>query len=340
MTDKPVLNTPGEMLVAARTAAGLDLDQVVSATKIPINILRHLERDEYHRVSGPLYVNSFLRTYATEVGLEPSLVLEAYARFSGERIGPAGSPGGETVWAEEEVQIKRVGLPWVQIGVASGAGLALILLAVWFFGSRGGGSSEPSAAREPRSRAETVVTDPAPAAGEAGSAIVEEQGGTAEAQTQADEAAAATPEAETAVNPPVASSPPPPAAANLRLPAADEGIPSLNFADGNRWPLVLRVISAGPAGIDVVRDSDREPMSAVWGSDPTRLPTLPTIGVEHGRPYRVREGYATYWGARDQFSLRLDSTAGVRVELNGEARDLTGLKPGQELILFLPSGRP
>lgn len=341
MTDKPVLNTPGEMLVAARRSAGLDLEAVAAATKIPINILGHLERDEYHRVSGALYVNSFLRTYATEVGLEPSLVVEAYARFSGERIGPSESAAGETVWAEEEVQIKRVGLPWLQIGLVAGLVLVLIGTGVWFFGLRG----EPEPAGPPPA---AVVQEDAPLPQQPAADVDEAEetaGESAETETREEAADAGEADAEPKVTIPVvvetrpAETATPPARTKPPLPYAEEGVPSLNFADGIRWPLVLRVTMDEPVGIEVVCDSDREPLSATWPADATALPTLPTVGVEHGQPYRVYAGYVVYWGARDQFSLRLDETRGVTVELNGDRRDLSGLQPGQELILFLPSGR-
>ena len=101
------------------TQGGLTLDEVAERTKIPVPILHSLELDEYHKISGPLYVNSFLRTYAADVGVDPARVLDLYARFSGEVVAGASEPEAPAVWTEEEVTIQRVGLPWVRIGLAA-----------------------------------------------------------------------------------------------------------------------------------------------------------------------------------------------------------------------------
>lgn len=117
--------TPGEVLAEARTKRGLSLDQVAERTKIPTPILAAIEQDEYHRLSGPLYVRSFLRTYAGEVGLDPQPILDLYGG------GPATASGEtpqakEQVWQDAEVKVERIGLPWPKI---LGAALGILLAA-------------------------------------------------------------------------------------------------------------------------------------------------------------------------------------------------------------------
>ena len=124
MTDAPLLRTPGELLAAARDKAGLDLEQLAERTKIPSTMLEAIERDEYHKISGQLYVRSFLRSYAVEVGLDPDQVLELHGRFSGEGLSVPGADRAQ-VWAEDEVVVQKVGLPWRKI-----LGVAAVLLAV------------------------------------------------------------------------------------------------------------------------------------------------------------------------------------------------------------------
>ncbi|MBE0567033.1 MAG: hypothetical protein IH621_13820, partial [Krumholzibacteria bacterium] len=67
--------------------------------------------------------------------------------------------------------------------------------------------------------------------------------------------------------------------------------------------------------------------------DRAATPALPPRGVEPGRAYAVREGLVVYWRAQDHCGLRLDSTEGVEVSVNGVARDIRSLRPGQEIIL-------
>ena len=139
MADEPIMKTPGELLGQARESQGLSLEALSERTKIPVKVLAALEMDEYHKVSGPLYIKSFLRTCATDLGLDADLVLDLYSRFGGE----AGSPTveGDMVWKEDQVRVTRVGLPWLRILVIGGA--IVILLGVVLFALRGcGGSPE------------------------------------------------------------------------------------------------------------------------------------------------------------------------------------------------------
>ncbi len=68
MNDKPLLKTPGEMISEAREAQDLSIALLSERTKIPPKVLSALELDEYHKISGPLYIKSFLRTCATDLG--------------------------------------------------------------------------------------------------------------------------------------------------------------------------------------------------------------------------------------------------------------------------------
>jgi cytoskeletal protein RodZ len=139
MSDQPLLKTAGELLGEARVAQGLSLEVLSERTKISVKVLSALEMDEYHKISGPLYIKSFLRTCATDLGLDADHVLDLYTRFGGER---GGSPNGDMVWEDEEVQVSRVGLPWPRILMAGG--LAVILIGVVLFAVRGCGGGEGS----------------------------------------------------------------------------------------------------------------------------------------------------------------------------------------------------
>ena len=128
MTPKPQLVTPGEMLAAARKEAGLSLIELEARTKVPRQTLAAIEQDEYHKVSGELYVKSFLRAYAGEVGLDPAEVLQLYGQFSG-ASGGGGSAGEADVWTEE-VRITRIGVPWGRVAAVIVAAAVVVALAV------------------------------------------------------------------------------------------------------------------------------------------------------------------------------------------------------------------
>jgi len=56
------LKTPGERLQEARKASGRGLADMAAETKIPVHLLEAIEMDDFHRLSGPIYVKSFLKT--------------------------------------------------------------------------------------------------------------------------------------------------------------------------------------------------------------------------------------------------------------------------------------
>ena len=169
MNDTPVLKTPGEMIAEARESRELTIAQLSERTKIPPNVLTALEMDEYHKISGPLYIKSFLRTCAVDLGLDPDDVLGLYNKISGEQ--GAGSRGAETVWGEEEVQVSRIGLPWFRITLA--VGVAAVVVGLSLFALRGcGGDGQDQAGQD-----DPVVHRLAPEEAETGTVVIDSAGG-------------------------------------------------------------------------------------------------------------------------------------------------------------------
>ena len=336
MTDKPVLKTPGELLIEARQAVGLELDFLSERTKIPVGILQSLERDEYHKISGPLYVNSFLKTYAEDLGLDPVEVLEMYVKFSGEVVssGPAIDTGA--VWVDEEVQISRIGLPWGLIGIGAGVVVVLVVLIVLLMGLRGCSSGDGNVETDiPSSPVRESLLPESLTASSSADEIIDAN----ESTSDSSEPTEILPETEAALveeELPAATAATPVEAPVRSLPAAASGSSGLSFQDGTRWPVVLRILCVEPVRVQVVRDGDRTTLEARWRSAGDTYPVLPAAGIQHGLPYQVREGLVIYWGARDQFSVKLDRTNDVEVSLNGRSRDIDNLLPGQEIILFVP----
>ena len=361
MADDSLMKTPGELLGQARESQGLSLEALAERTKIPVKVLAALEMDEYHKVSGPLYIKSFLRTCATDLGLDADHVLDLYSRFGGEAGAPTGE--GDMVWQEEQVKVTHVGLPWPKILMVGGA--AVVVLGLVLFLVRGCGDGEPV---EPDSTPTQTVEENPPEDPRRGSLLAADTSGaamdadvTTEETDQSDlvmteetvtireedppasrpDPAPAQETAEPVVEEarPVerdtrpaaenrtttSSSPPVPGS----LPAAVSGNAGTPFADGQAWPVVMRLITDLPLVAEVRRDGETEFQTAAW-TDPVALPMRE---IRPGRAYGVREGLVVYWGARDHFSLRLDRVVGVEVSINGVVRDISSLRPGQEIIL-------
>ena len=77
MADRP----PGDFgrrLREARERRGVSLRQIANATKIGIGALEALERNDFSRLPGGIFSRAFVRSYATEVGLDPDRTLQDF----------------------------------------------------------------------------------------------------------------------------------------------------------------------------------------------------------------------------------------------------------------------
>lgn len=78
------MNDFGGKLRLAREQRGISLRQISAATKISIAALEALERNDVSRLPGGIFSRSFVRSYATEVGLDPDQTVHDFLdRFQG-----------------------------------------------------------------------------------------------------------------------------------------------------------------------------------------------------------------------------------------------------------------
>jgi cytoskeleton protein RodZ len=68
----------GATLREARMRARIDVSEIEAQTKIRAKYLRALENEEWDLLPGPTFVKSFLRTYATALGLDGKSLVEEY----------------------------------------------------------------------------------------------------------------------------------------------------------------------------------------------------------------------------------------------------------------------
>lgn len=298
MSSADAANTPGAMIAAARKKQGLTLEALAERTKIPPAMLSALEADEYHRLSGPLYARSFLRSCATELGLDAADVFAAYEKHGGEpsrALGAVPPP-------PDPVRIRRVGLPWGRLAAAGLLVVAAGFVVVRFAGrdaadprATGGSQQERSAEADgPRSLAragsvDTVVESPAAVpTGEAGASV----------------------------------------------PA---GLPGLRFSGGMTWPLVARLSLAGPGAVRARRDNESAFAEVEWPGV-YGAPAVPSDGVVAGRAYADGSGLVIYWGATGRLSLLLAAVADASLTVNGQPWPLAPPPGGGEFVVDVQGG--
>ncbi len=82
----------GPALARARLLRGLTLEEAARDTKLSVDQLTALEREDFEALPGDAFVRGALRTYAQYVGLSPDKVFQMYTR-NVEEPGPPPPPG-------------------------------------------------------------------------------------------------------------------------------------------------------------------------------------------------------------------------------------------------------
>ena len=68
----------GGKLRDARERRGISLRQIANATKISVAALEALELNDISRLPGGIFSRAFVRSYATEVGLDPDAMIQEF----------------------------------------------------------------------------------------------------------------------------------------------------------------------------------------------------------------------------------------------------------------------
>jgi cytoskeleton protein RodZ len=89
----------GEHLRRARSARGIDLEQVEERTKIRVRYLRAMEEERWEQLPGAAYARAFLRTYGGFLGLDPEALVDDYRRVH------------EPQQPEPDAEVRQIALP-------------------------------------------------------------------------------------------------------------------------------------------------------------------------------------------------------------------------------------
>ena len=87
----------GGRLREARQQRGLSLHDAARVTKLSINVLRAIERNDFESLPGGIYRKGYLRSLAGEVGLDPEQIAADYDKEFGAVVNPAAAPGSDAV---------------------------------------------------------------------------------------------------------------------------------------------------------------------------------------------------------------------------------------------------
>ena len=144
----------GSALQRAREVRGLSLDEAARDTRLRVDQLDALEREEFDVLPGEVYVRASLRTYASYLGLDADKVSSAYARTATE-AEPAPPPG-KLGPVERMIAASRIRDNQRFLLVAA----VTILVVLLALGVLSRGEAAPPTATIPASTASPVPTDP------------------------------------------------------------------------------------------------------------------------------------------------------------------------------------
>ncbi|MBI3252001.1 MAG: helix-turn-helix domain-containing protein [Candidatus Omnitrophica bacterium] len=124
----------GHHLKEARNKKGVSLEEAYALTKIHPHVLQSLEEDKFEKLPSPLFVKSFLKTYAEFLELDPREMIETYEKEKKKDpeqilfIKPAGT---------RETALDRARVSLAPIATFAGF-LAVIAAALFLFKFAGG----------------------------------------------------------------------------------------------------------------------------------------------------------------------------------------------------------
>jgi Helix-turn-helix domain len=135
----------GPTLRQARNRRKVELSEVEASTKIRVRYLRAMENDEWDALPGDAYVRSFLRTYASFLGLDGERLVKEHGRSFGADAGAERMPRAEPRAASPRRSRRAPRLPPRVLAAVVSVGLVAVLVAIGL--SSGGEQSTTTATR-------------------------------------------------------------------------------------------------------------------------------------------------------------------------------------------------
>lgn len=71
----------GPNLRRHRNKRGVTLKEIADATKISVNLLEGLERNDFRAWPGGIYARAYVRQYAVAIGIDPDATVDEFCRW-------------------------------------------------------------------------------------------------------------------------------------------------------------------------------------------------------------------------------------------------------------------
>ncbi|MFH0908386.1 MAG: helix-turn-helix domain-containing protein [bacterium] len=160
------METIGQTFKAARERKRVSLSQAAARTRIKVQIIEGMERDDFSPIPAPAYAKGFIRMYAELLGLDPVPLVSAYvAEHQGKprpkagRVIPAPAPEPVKEAAKEPDAAPATesktggifpgGMTWQRPALLVGSVLVVIAIAAGLSRCPSGDEGKPAKAARP-----------------------------------------------------------------------------------------------------------------------------------------------------------------------------------------------
>jgi cytoskeletal protein RodZ len=119
------METLGQFLKREREFRGVSIDRLSGMTRINASVLKKIEDNNFGGATQAIYIRSFLKAYAGQLGLDAAEVLSRYEGQIG--IEPIQTPVSASIAPAAGRARAGYGMLWIALGAAAVAVLFMLL---------------------------------------------------------------------------------------------------------------------------------------------------------------------------------------------------------------------
>lgn len=104
---------PGAYLSQEREKRGISIEQVANTLHLRVQVLKHLEADEYQHLPQEVFVQGYIRGYCKFLSIPADEIIESYLK-----IKPQASRGERGLWQNSQPNlINDKWMHWISAGL-------------------------------------------------------------------------------------------------------------------------------------------------------------------------------------------------------------------------------
>ena len=107
--------TLGQILKEAREKKGVTASQAAAATRMKIQVVEALERDDFSRMAAPMYAKGFLKLYSEYLGLDPAPLIREYMDLHAPKERPSLVPEEGAPQGGGAAERKKIEIDWSKV---------------------------------------------------------------------------------------------------------------------------------------------------------------------------------------------------------------------------------